>query len=147
MTTGLAVGLAASAGLAGAVQVAVNGSLGERIGVLPAFTFSVLVSGVIASAALVALRRSPDGLVDALRQPAWLWLGGVMGVVVVFGITAAGGSIGTTATIGILICSPLAMGAVIDWLGLFGLSKIPLTASRVAGLALLGAGAALALRR
>ncbi len=147
MATGIATALAALAGLAGATQVAVNGRLGERIGVLPAFTFSVLVSALIASTALLLVRRSADGLADALRQPPWLWLGGVMGVVIVFGITAAGGSIGTTATIGVLICCQLVMGAVIDWFGLFGLSRIPLHASRVAGLLLLGAGAALTLRR
>ncbi len=113
MSAAAAVTVAAVAGLAGAIQIAVNGRLGERIGVLPAFTFSVLVSAVLATAVLLAVRQSMGGLAAAVREPAWLWLGGVMGVVIVFGITAAGGRIGTTATIGVLISAQLAMGAVI----------------------------------
>ena len=147
MSAAVAVTLAAVAGLAGAVQIAVNGKLGERIGVLPAFTLSVLVSAVLATAVLLAVRQSLGGLAAAVREPAWLWLGGVMGVVIVFGITAAGGRIGTTATIGVLISAQLAMGAVIDRLGLFGLARIPLNGWRLTGLVLLAAGAVLTLRR
>jgi hypothetical protein len=38
--TGLAVGLAVAAGLAGAVQAAVMGELGGREGIFPALAFS-----------------------------------------------------------------------------------------------------------
>ena len=39
--TAVAVALAVAAGLAGAVQAAVMGELGERVGVFPALAFSV----------------------------------------------------------------------------------------------------------
>jgi uncharacterized membrane protein YdcZ (DUF606 family) len=39
------------------------------------------------------------------------------------------------------------MGVLIDYLGLFGLDKIPLSAARVVGLVLLAGGALLVLKR
>ena len=56
-------------------------------------------------------------------------------------------SLGTFATIGLLIAGQLAMGVLIDYMGLFGLDKIPLSAARIAGLLLLAGGALLVLKR
>ena len=78
---------------------------------------------------------------------ALAWLGALMGTFIVFTITFAGPRIGTTATIGILIAGQLAMGAVIDRFGLFGLDRIPLDLPRAIGIALLAVGAALTLKR
>jgi transporter family-2 protein len=76
-----------------------------------------------------------------------MWLGGVMGLTVVFAITFAQPRIGATATIGILIAGQLAMGALIDRFGLFGVEQIAISPARLAGIALLGIGAALSLVR
>jgi transporter family-2 protein len=142
-----AVFLALLAGLAGSVQVAVMGRLGQRIGSIEALAWASLLSGALALAVLFAVRQSLDGIAAASRQPPWLWLGAVMGTFIVFTITFAGPRIGTTATIGILIAGQLAMGAVIDRFGLFGLDRIPLDVPRAIGIALLAAGAALTLKR
>ena len=56
-----------------------------------------------------------------------MWAGGLMGLLVVFSITFAQPRIGATATIGILIAGQLAMGAVIDRFGLFGVDQIALS--------------------
>ena len=141
--SGFAVALALLAGLAGSIQIAVMGRFGDRIGSLEALAFSLLVSTVIATAALVMLRGSLDGFTSAVRQPPWLWLGGVMGFFIVFTITVAQPRIGTTAT----IAGQLAMGAVIDRFGLFGVERIDLTLPRLLGIALLAVGAALSLHR
>jgi transporter family-2 protein len=84
--TGVAVGLAVLAGLAGSVQVAVMGRFGSRIGV--------------AEALVVAL-----------------------------------------------IAGQLVMAALIDRFGLFGVDQITVSWPRLAGILLLGAGAALSLAR
>ena len=76
-----------------------------------------------------------------------MWLGGVMGLTVVFAITFAQPRIGATATIGILIAGQLAMGALIDRFGLFGVEQIAISPARLVGIALLGIGAALSLVR
>ena len=142
----LAVALATVAGLAGSVQVAVMGRLGERIGVVAALAFSTLVTAVLALAILAAARGGLGGYADALRQPPWLWIGGAMGLIVVLSITYAGPRIGTTATVAILIAGQLAAAAVIDRFGLFGAEEVALGWERVAGIVLLAAGAALTVR-
>ena len=87
------------AGVAGTVQIAVMGRLGERIGVVPAFAFAAAVAAGFAALALLAARRSFAGYADAVHKPWWLWLGGLMGAFVVLTITYAGPRIGTTATV------------------------------------------------
>jgi transporter family-2 protein len=145
--TSAAVALTVLAGLAGSVQVAVMGRFGSRIGVFEALTFATGVQLVLSALILVAARAGFGGLGGAFRAPAWLWLGGVMGLTVVLSITFAQPRIGATATIGILIAGQLVMGAVIDRFGLFGVDRIDISAPRAAGIVLLGIGAALSLVR
>ncbi len=139
--------LALLAGLAGSVQIAIMGRLGQRVGSVEAVAWAFLLSGVLALVALLAVRQSLDGIAASARQPPWLWLGALMGTFIVFTITFAGPRIGTTATIGLLIAGQLAMGVVIDRYGLFGLDTIPLNTPRAVGIALLAAGAALTLKK
>jgi bacterial/archaeal transporter family-2 protein len=142
----LATTLAVAAGLAGAAQVAVMSRLGERIGVAEALGFATLLTAVAALLGLLIVRRSIEGYVRALHQPWWMLTGGLLGLFIVFTVTYAGPRIGVTATVGILIAGQLVMGAAIDRFGLFGSQKLLLHWPRVAGIALLAAGAALSLR-
>jgi transporter family-2 protein len=145
--TSTAVALTILAGLAGSVQVAVMGRFGGRIGVVEALAFSTLVQLALSLLILVTVRAGFGGLGGAIRAPAWMWLGGVMGLTVVFTITFAQPRIGATATIGILIAGQLVMGAVIDRFGLFGVDRIDISWPRAVGIALLGIGAGLSLVR
>jgi bacterial/archaeal transporter family-2 protein len=145
--TSVAVGLAVLAGLAGSVQVAVMGRFGDRIGIVEALTFATAIQLVLSFAILLVARLGPGGLGGAFRAPAWMWLGGVMGLTVVFTITFAQPRIGATATIGILIAGQLVMGALIDRFGLFGVDQIGISWPRALGIGLLGAGAGLSLVR
>jgi transporter family-2 protein len=145
--TAAAVALTVFAGLAGSVQVAVMGRFGDRIGVLEALTFATCVQLALSLAILLVARTGTGRLGDALGAPHWMWLGGLMGLVVVFTITFAQPRIGATATIGILIAGQLVMGAVIDRYGLFGVDQIAISWPRALGIVLLGIGAALSLTR
>ncbi len=145
--TGVAVLLTVLAGLAGSVQVAVMGRFGGRIGVIEALTFSTAVQLLLSATILVVARMGVGGLGGAFRTPAWMWLGGLMGLIVVGTITFAQPRIGATATIGILIAGQLVMGAMIDRFGLFGVDQIAITWPRLLGIGLLGAGAALSLSK
>jgi len=145
--TSLAIALATIAGLAGSVQVAVMGRFGGRIGVFEALSFSTAVQLAFSLLLLVAARGGIGGLGHVLRTPAWMWIGGLMGLTVVTAITFAQPRIGATATIGILIAGQLVMGAAIDRFGLFGVERIGISAPRAAGIVLLGIGAALSLVR
>jgi transporter family-2 protein len=143
----VAVFLSLVAGVAGSVQVAVSGAFGKRIGVLEATAFGALGAALLVCAAVLVARQGLGGVAAGLREPPWLWLNGVMGAVVITTITFTAPRIGTFATIGLLIAGQLAMGVLIDALGLFGLERIPFNWERGLGLALLGAGALLVLNR
>ena len=145
--TSVAVALAVLAGLAGSIQVAVMGRFGGRIGVLEALTFSTGVQLVFSLVLLLAIRGGVGGLPQSLKTPAWMWIGGLMGLTVVGTITFAQPRIGATATIGILIAGQIAMGAVIDRFGLFGVDQIAISPVRAVGITMLGIGAALSLVR
>jgi transporter family-2 protein len=144
--TAAAATLAVLAGLAGSVQVAVMGRFGDRIGVVAALAFATGVQLLLATVLLLATRRTA-GIGEGFRSPPWMWAGGVMGLIVVFAITFAQPRIGASSTIGILIAGQLVAGAVIDRFGLLGVDAVALSWPRLAGLALLGAGAALTLSR
>jgi transporter family-2 protein len=143
----LAVVLALSAGLAGSVQAAVMGKLGERVGIFEALAFSTIVAIVIAFVTLLVVRQSLDGIGAAARQPMWLWTGGALSAFIVLAVTVGPPRIGVTATVAMVIAGNLVMAAVIDRFGLLGNEQIDLNWARVLGLVLLVAGAALTLRR
>jgi transporter family-2 protein len=145
--TGLAAVLALAAGLGGAMQIAVQGRLGERVGSLEALATAAVLGGVIALAALLVARRSLSGLEDAFAGPKWQLLGGALGVFIVFAVTVAGPRIGVVATTTFLIAAQLSLAAVIDRFGWFGTDRIALTWPRAVGIGLLLVGAALTLRR
>jgi len=144
--TAVAALLAVLAGLAGSIQVAVMGRFGDRVGVVAALVFATAIQLLLATVLLLVTRRTA-GIGESFRSPPWMWLGGLMGLIVVYSITFAQPRIGATTTIGILIAGQLAMGAVIDRFGLFGVEALPLSWPRIAGLVLLAAGAALTLSR
>ena len=134
------------AGLAGAAQASVSGALGKRVGSLPAAAFG----GIVAAVLLICLAAfaGKGGLItDVLRQPAWLLISGVFGAGVVLTLAFAPQRIGTFATVALMIAGQLIAGAAIDAFGWLGNDRIQVTASRIIGLVLLTAGAALTLRR
>jgi bacterial/archaeal transporter family-2 protein len=146
-SSGVAALFAFVAGLGGALQIAVQGRLADRIGSVEALACASVLGGLAALVVLVAARRSFDGLVQGVAGPKWLLLGGVMSALIILSITIAGPRIGVVATTAVLIAAQFGFASVIDRFGLFGVEQIPLTWTRVAGVALLLGGAALTLRR
>ena len=145
--TGLAALLAAVAGLGGAVQIAVQGRLGERVGTLEALATASLIGAGVAVVVLLAARRSVGGLGEAFAAPKWMLLGGVMSALIILAITVAGPRIGIVATTATLIAAQFTLAAAIDRFGWFGVEQIGVSWTRVVGIALLFVGTALTLRR
>jgi transporter family-2 protein len=139
--------LTAVAGVAAALQASINAALGRRIGTLEAATFQTIVAVIIFVGLTLAARQTVGGVADALREPAWLWLSGVMGVIIITSLTFAPNRIGVLAFAAILIAGQLITSIFIDHYGLFGLERIGFTWERALGLALLAGGAFLVLRR
>jgi bacterial/archaeal transporter family-2 protein len=139
--------IAAAAGLGGAVQIAVQGRLGDRVGSLEAMATASLIGAALAVVVLLVARRSLAGVGDAMGSPKWMLVGGVMSALIILAITVAGPRIGVVATTAFLIAAQFALAAVIDRYGWFGVDRIGFTWTRVLGLGLLVVGAALTLRR
>ena len=146
-STAVAASLAFAAGLGGAVQIAVQGRLGDRVGAIEAMATASLIGAVIALAVLLVARQSLSGIGDAFGAPKWMLLGGAMSALIILAITIAGPRIGIVATTSVLIAAQFTLATVIDRYGWFGVERIPVSWPRVIGLALLAVGAALTLRR
>ena len=146
-STAFAAVIAAAAGLGGAVQIAVQGRLGDRVGSLEAMATASLIGAMLAVLVLLVARRSLAGIGDASGSPKWMLLGGVMSALIILAITVAGPRIGVVATTAFLIAAQFALAAVIDRYGWFGVERIGFSWLRVLGIGLLVAGAALTLRR
>ena len=146
-STAFAAVIAAAAGLGGAVQIAVQGRLGDRVGSLEAMATASLIGAALAVVVLLVARRSLAGVGDAMGSPKWMLVGGVMSALIILAITVAGPRIGVVATTAFLIAAQFALAAVIDRYGWFGVERIGFAWPRVLGLGLLVVGAALTLRR
>ena len=146
-STAFAAVLASAAGLGGAVQIAVQGRLGDRVGSLEAVATASLIGGLVALAVLLLARRSLAGIVEALGSPKWMLLGGFMSALIILAITVAGPRIGIVATTSVLIAAQFTLATAIDRYGWFGVERVALTWPRVIGIVLLAVGAALTLRR
>jgi transporter family-2 protein len=146
-STAVAALLALAAGIGGAVQIAVQGRLGDRVGSLEAVATASLIGAILALAVLLLARRSLAGIGEAFGSPKWMLLGGVMSALIILAITVAGPRIGVVATTAVLIAAQFALATVIDRFGWFGVERIAVSWQRVLGIALLFVGAALTLRR
>jgi transporter family-2 protein len=144
--TRIAITMSFVAGLAGAAQASVSGTLGKRVGSVQAAAFGAIVAAVLLVGLAVVSGRGA-GIADVVRQPAWLLISGVFGAGIVLTLAYAPSRIGTFAAVALMIAGQLLAGALIDGFGWLGTERIPLTATRVIGLLLLTAGAALTLKR
>lgn len=146
-STAFAAVLAFTAGLGGAVQIAVQGRLGDRVGAIEAMATASLIGAVLALVVLLLARRSLAGVGDAFGAPKWMLLGGVMSALIILAITVAGPRIGIVATTSVLIAAQFTLATIIDRYGWFGVERVAVSWPRVLGLAFLCIGAVLTLRR
>ncbi|MFZ1153489.1 MAG: DMT family transporter [Solirubrobacteraceae bacterium] len=147
MTRGLAVGLAAIAGVLVGMQAPVNSRLGRDLGSVQAATFSFLV-GTVALVLIASLFYGGLGSFGNVgKAPWWALAGGLLGAVYVTVAILAVRTLGVSGLTAIVISGQLAAAVVIDRFGLLGISKQPIGAERIAGLALLIVGVLLVVRR
>ena len=146
-STGIAALFAFVAGLAGALQIAVQARLGERVGSVEALACASTVGAACALLVLLVARGGAGRVGEGFSGPKWLLLGGVMSAVIVLAITVAGPRIGTVATTALLIAGQFTLASLIDRNGWFGVDRVALSWHRLLGLALLGVGALLTLKR
>ncbi|MEW5761831.1 MAG: DMT family transporter [Bacillota bacterium] len=142
----LALLVACLAGVTMAFQGTVNAVLGRVAGLLEA-TFIVHGVGLaVAGALLFGLRLGDGSLLRAAHAPWYAYLGGVLGVLIVYGVVRAIPQVGVAPATTAIILGQVLTAALIDHVGLCGMQKIPFTWHRIAGTLLMAAGAWLLLR-
>ncbi len=138
---GLAYLLGIVAGLGLTLQIGMNSRLRT---VLQSANTAALVSFLVGTVALVGLLLAtrttmPDR--DTLASvPLWAWFGGLMGAFYVAISTVVASQLGTASLLGLALLGQLAMSLTADHFGWMGLPVHPITFTRLAGVALLGAG-------
>lgn len=136
------------AGVGAALQSTLLAFIGRRSGVLAATTLAAIVGLAAIVIATLVTNRTLAGVGVAVRQSPWIWVpGGILGIAVLAVLTFAPPRIGAFGTFAALITGQLLASLVIDSVGLFGMDRVPLSVTRVAGLLLLLAGGILVLRR
>jgi len=134
------LGIASGFGLT--LQIGMNSKLRT---VLSNANIAALISFIVGTTALILLlvvTRTPMPARETLASvPAWAWFGGVMGAFYVAISTVVASQLGTASLLGLALSGQLAMALVVDHFGWLGLPEHPITLTRLAGVALLGAGA------
>jgi transporter family-2 protein len=147
MDRGVAVLLTVVAGGFIALQSPINSQLGRHVGSIQgAFVSFAIGTAVLLVASLVA-RGGVGAIGDSGEVPSWIYLtGGVLGAGYVTVALIAVRPLGTGGVIAATIAGELTVAVLIDQFGLFGMNRHPITAARVAGIALLAAGVFLVVR-
>ncbi len=122
-------------GLAVAVQSAINGNLGQKIGVFEGGFVSFLVGTV--TLFLIMLFFGRGNIVEVFQVPKWQLLGGVLGAFFVSSMVLAVPRLGVGAALFTVIVAQLTMSSLIDHFGWLGMKQIPLDWNRLAGLGLM----------
>ena len=145
MTRTSAVALTALAGSLVALQAPINSRLGKGIGTFQAAAVSFFVGlTVLVVVALVSGGFGSLGRVG--RIPWWTFLGGLLGAAYVASVLVTVRTLGAGGVTAATIAGQLTMAVVIDQFGIAGVAKHPVTAARIAGVVLLGAGVVLVVR-
>ena len=137
-TVALAVAVAIGATLA--AQAPANSRLGLAVGGLPATCIALGVSFAALVALTIATRRL-GGIADVGSAPAWaLVAGGLIGALYVGSIVWTVRALGAAGLTAATVAGQLSAAILIDHLGWFGVERSPVTAVKLAGVALLAAG-------
>ena len=127
-------------GAAFAAQPAINGVAARGLGsVLPATVLSVGITLVASALIMIASRTTPSGAA-VFALPWWIFLGGLIGVLVVAGSAAIVPVTGAAMFFVCLIAGQLLGSVALDHFGAFGLPEIQISPIRVIGVLLALAG-------
>ena len=146
MDRGAAVLLTAFTGGLVALQAPINSMLGRAVGTWQAALVSFSI-GTVSLALIAALATGGLGQIRGVRGLSWVYLtGGVLGAAYITSVLVTVRSLGAGGVVAATIAGQLTVSVVVDQLGILGVAKQPITAARIAGIALLGIGTYLVVR-
>lgn len=140
--------LVLAVGLAGGVAVGLQGPLtslmSQRLGTLESIFIVHLGGAIVASLPLLVLR---GGNLGEWRSVPWYALGaGVLGLVILGGVSYTIPRIGVATTVTLIVAAQLITAALLDHFGLLGAAVRPLDPLRVLGMLVLFLGTWLIVR-
>lgn len=139
--------IAALSGLTMAFQGTLNSVLSRYIGLLEA-TFTVhLVGLVFASLLLFGFNLGEGKLAMFTQAPYYSYLGGILSVIIVFGVIKSIPKVGVAAATTAIILGQVLTAGVIDHTGLFGMEKLSFNWCRILGTLFMAGGAWLLLHK
>jgi bacterial/archaeal transporter family-2 protein len=140
MDKGVAVAVAAVVGGLVATQAPLNSQLGRVVGGLNASVVALAVS-FVALLTLAALTDGLGGIRSIGDAPLHVAIGGgLAGAVYVGSIVFTVRALGAGGLTAVTIAGQLALAMVIDHFGWLGVERSPITAAKIAGVALLALG-------
>jgi transporter family-2 protein len=143
---GAAVLLTAFTGGLVALQAPINSVLGRSIGTWQAAFFSFAI-GTVALALIASLATGGMGQIAEVRHVPLVYLtGGLLGAAYITSVLVTVRTLGLSSVTAATIAGQLAVSLVVDQFGLLGVTKQPITVTRVAGVLLLGLGTYLVVR-
>lgn len=140
----LAMSFALASGVAMAFQGSLNAVLGKYVGEIEA-TFLVHVIGSAMAGIIILFGLGKGNLGKMLGVPWYAYLGGIISVLIIYGVAASIPKVGVALATTAIIVGQVSTAMLIDQFGLFGLEKIPFSLAKLAGLIFLALGARLML--
>ena len=119
-------------GICVALEPTVNSGMGKYITPRLASFHSFLV-GILLITIINVLSGGFKEYKFIIKAPPYLWIGGILGVIIVYTGTRVVPIIGLVSTVTIMVAVQLIMGVIIDHFGLFGTVKVPVDISKIAG--------------
>ena len=120
----LALIIAAVSGIAMAVQGSLNTALSKKVGVLFG-TFIVQFTGTIFTIILLLFKLGSIKWQVLPQVPWYNYLGGIIGVGIVYGVITSIDRVGVAAATTAIIVGQVSMAALVDHFGWFGLEAVP----------------------
>lgn len=144
LPTWLLLGLVLLAGMLVAAQAGVNAQLARHLGDPVMAAFVSFAVGTLALGLVLLARRPGLPGADALAAvPPWAWMGGLLGALFVTVAILAAPRLGAVALVAFGIAGQFLASLLLDRFGLLGFPERALSWTRLAGVGLLVAGAAL----
>ncbi|MNZ62257.1 hypothetical protein D3C78_803730 [compost metagenome] len=125
-------------GLIISVQSVFNTRLSEKTGFW--FTNAWVHGTGFAITLIILLLIKDDGLLRLPTVNKLYWLGGAMGVMIVFSVTKGITALGPAYSVALLLIMQLLVAMLIDSFGLFGVDKLPITMNKIIGIGIMIAG-------
>lgn len=128
------------------LQALINARLGAQLGSpLWGATVQNMIGAFGMLAVIVVLRPTAPSLSMVAGVPAWAWLGGLFGMIYVFGVLVAAPALGAARMMVCVIAGQMVASILLDHFGVLH-ARRPITPTTIAGAVLLLSGAALVLR-